>query len=364
MKKYQPMENKEALDALIKMSKYAGQRFDLVQAGGGNTSVKYGDMMYIKASGYLLSELTQNTGHTIVETAKVVSILYDDQVLAITDKKEKDATASKKLQLAKVFDGPRPSIETYLHAVLYKYTLHVHSISVNMFTSHKDWLQKMEDLDSEALCVKYETPGIELALELKKQMETYKTKYGRLPHVIFLQNHGLIVSSDNYEDIEALNEKVVLAAEKKAFVDFSRYRATTKIANCYNEAFQNDAIAYLSEDVTIIELMNQINPEQLKKPFSPDGYVFCGYTILDVDELQKDLFRTYQETYFDAPKIIRYKGRIYIMAADLKKAKMIEDVFKNNLLTAKNLGSDLQFLEDAEISYLGNWEAEKYRQKL
>lgn len=358
------MENKEALDALIKMSKYAGQRFDLVQAGGGNTSVKFGNQMYIKASGYLLSELTNTTGHTIVETDKVVAILDDAEVLEIADKKEKDATASRKLQLAKISDGPRPSIETYLHALLYKHTLHVHSISVNLFTSHQNWLQKMAELDSEALCVRYETPGIELALELKKQMEVYKEDFGRLPHVIFLQNHGLIISSDNYEDIEAFNEKVVVAAEKKAGIDFSRYRNTTKMANCCNETFQREDIAYLSEDATITELLNQINPEQLKKPFSPDGYVFCGYTILDMDELQPAIFRDYQEKYFDAPKIVRFKGLIYIMAADLKKAKMIEDVFKNNLLIAKNLGADLQFLEDGEISYLGNWEAEKYRQKL
>lgn len=358
------MENKEALDALIKMSKYAGQRFDLVQAGGGNTSVKFGDRMYIKASGYLLSELTQNTGHTIVETDKVVAILNDDEVLEIADKKKKDATASKKLQMAKVSDGPRPSIETYLHALLYKYTLHVHSISVNLFTSNKNWLQKMEELDSESLCVQYETPGIELALELKKQMEVYQTKFGRKPHVIFLQNHGLIISSDNEEDIEAFNEEVVVGAEKKAGVDFSRYRDTTKIANCYNETFQRDDIAYLSEDATITELLSQINADQLKKPFSPDGYVFCGYTIVDITELQAAVFSNYQEKYFDSPKILRYKGLIYIMAADLKKAKMIEDVFKNNLLIAKTLGSDLQFLEESEISYLGNWEAEKYRQKL
>ena len=358
------MVNKEALDALIKMSKYAGQRFDLVQAGGGNTSVKFGNQMYIKASGYLLSELTTTTGHTIVETDKVAAILDDAEMLEITDKKEKDATASKKLQLAKVSDGPRPSIETYLHALLYTYTLHVHSISVNMFTSHKDWLQKMEELDSEALCVRYETPGIELALELKKQMEVYLTIFGRLPHVIFLQNHGLIISSDNYEDIEVFNEKVVIAAEAKAGIDFSRYRDTTKISNCYNEAFHSDAIAYLSEDITITELLNQMNAEQLKKPFSPDGYVFCGYTILDIDEPKADFFRKYQETYFDAPKIVRYGNRAYIMAADLKKAKMIEDVLKNNLLIANTLGTNLKFLEDSEIGYLGNWEAEKYRQKL
>ena len=357
------MENNDALDALIKMSKYAGQRFDLVQAGGGNTSVKFGDQMYIKASGYLLSELTRDTGHTIVHTDEVVAILDDDEVLGIANKQEKDAIASEKLRLTKVSDGPRPSIETYLHALLYKYTLHVHSISVNMFTSHKNWLQKMEELDPRALCVRYETPGVELALELKKQMKGYKTKFGRLPHVIFLQNHGLIISSDSYGDIEAFNEKIVVAAETKAGIDFTRYRATTKIANCYNEAFHSNHIAYFSEDTTITKLLNQINAEQLKKPFSPDGYVFCGYTILKMDEIQASVFLKYQKKYFSMPKILHYKGRIYIMAADLKKAKMIEDVFKNNLLIANSLGTDLKFLKDNEISYLGNWEAEKYRQK-
>lgn len=358
------MENKEALQELIRMSAYAGQRFDLVQAGGGNTSVKFGDKMYIKASGYLLSELTPGTGHTIVETQKVLRILEDDEVLSISDKKEKDATASKKLQLAKVVDGPRPSIETYLHALLYKYTLHVHSIAVNLFTSHRDWARMMGKLDREALCVRYETPGIELALELKTQMEAYQTEFGRLPHVIFLQNHGLIISSDDYADIEAFNEKVILAAEKMAGVDFSRYRDTTRIAECYTETFQRSIMAYLTEDATISRLLNETNAAALKKPFSPDGYVFCGYTLLKLDELSTEAFQQYRERYFDAPKIVCYKGFTYILAADLKKAKMIEDVLKNNLLIANALDAELQFLEDEEISYLGNWEAEKYRQKL
>lgn len=358
------MEDKEALQELIHMSAYAGQRFDLVQAGGGNTSVKFGDKMYIKASGYLLSELTPSTGHTIVETQKVIRILEDDEVLSISNKKEKDATASKKLQLAKLLDGPRPSIETYLHALLYKYTLHVHSIAVNLFTSHRDWMNMMGELDREALCVRYETPGIELALELKSQMQAYHAEYGRLPRVIFLQNHGLIVSSDDYAEIEALTEKVVLAAEQMAGVDFSRYRHTTQIAQCYTEAFQRSIMAYLTEDATISRLLNETNAAALKKPFSPDGYVFCGYTLLNLAELGTEAFLQYRERYFDAPKIIRYQGCTYIMAPDLKKAKMIEDVLKNNLLIANALDTELQFLEDDEISYLGNWEAEKYRQKL
>lgn len=38
---------------LIKLSKYAGMREDIIQSGGGNTSVKINDeTMFIKSSGY------------------------------------------------------------------------------------------------------------------------------------------------------------------------------------------------------------------------------------------------------------------------------------------------------------------------
>jgi len=59
-----------------------------------------------------------------------------------------------------------------------------------------------------------------------------------------------------------------------------------------------------------------------------------------------------------------YKSNIYIVALDLKKAKMIEDVLKNNLLILESLGDSINFLDDEEIHYLGNWDAEKYRQNL
>ncbi|MCL6274281.1 class II aldolase/adducin family protein [Muricauda sp. 2012CJ35-5] len=358
------MNTDNALSKLIAMSKYAGQRFDLVQAGGGNTSVKEGDKMFIKASGYLLSELTLENGYSIVDTQGVLSILENPEILEIKDKREKDTMASIQLQKTKTEVGPRPSIETYLHALLYKYTLHVHSIAVNMLTSRMDWERVIGEIFPSALCVRYETPGIELAVELKNLMDDYKAENGHLPNIIFLQNHGLIISSDRYEDIVILNEEVILAAEKANSIDFSRFRNTTKIAQIYNEIFQKDIIAYLSEDQTIYKSLSHLNQSRNQRPFSPDGYVFCGYCILTITNLSKEEFNGYYTKYQEAPKVLIYNDLIYILAADLKKAKMIEDVLKNNLIIESKLGQDLQFLEVEEIKYLGNWEAEKYRQKL
>jgi rhamnose utilization protein RhaD (predicted bifunctional aldolase and dehydrogenase) len=357
--------NRTPLQELIEMSAYAGARFDLVQAGGGNTSVKYDDnKMYIKASGCLLSEISENKGHTTIELDKTLAILDDNEIISESDKRAKDAKASQKLQQAISFGGSnRPSIETYLHALLLKYTCHVHAISTNIFTSQKNWMEKMKELDENALCIRYETPGIELALEMKAQLEVYTSNFGHLPKVIFLQNHGLIITSDTYEEIELLMEAIVIKAEAKAGIDFSRYRNTTKLAKCFNTVFGSRDIAYLSEDHTIYELLNSIDREQLK-PFSPDGYVFCGYTLLEMATIQESDFKKYKNLYFEPPKLILYNNLLYIMAADLKKAKMIEDVFKNNLLIIISLGEDLKYLEDEEIRYLSNWEAEKYRQEL
>jgi len=354
-----------ALNELIKMSRYAGERFDLVQAGGGNTSVKYNDdKMYIKASGFLLSELSHNKGYCTVSMDKVIAILNDPEVIEIGDKRKKDSIASQKLNDA-IFEGTdRPSIETYLHSLLYKYTLHVHAIAVNVFTSAKNWRERLLELDSEALLIPYETPGIELALLLKKELENYVVDNGSLPKVIFLQNHGLIISSDSYNEIEELTEKIVCKAEKILGLDFSKYRNANSISKWYNKAFDSSNMTYLSEDKMVSELLQLINGELLRRPFSPDGFVFCGYTLLHLKELKTESFLNYKEKYFEEPKLIIYNDHLYIVAADLKKAKMIEDVFKNNLLIASSLESELNFLEEEEVLFLGNWEAEKYRKEL
>ena len=55
------------MEKFIFMSKYAGMREDLVQAGGGNSAYKITDeKMAIKASGYQLAEVTEKSGYAIV----------------------------------------------------------------------------------------------------------------------------------------------------------------------------------------------------------------------------------------------------------------------------------------------------------
>ena len=52
----------------IRISKYAGMRNDLAQAGGGNTSVKLdGQIMLVKSSGFQLADVNENTGYSKID---------------------------------------------------------------------------------------------------------------------------------------------------------------------------------------------------------------------------------------------------------------------------------------------------------
>ena len=65
------MQRLKIMDELKAISKYAGMREDLVQAGGGNTSVKISDeRMYIKASGCQLADVSMESGSALVNPKK------------------------------------------------------------------------------------------------------------------------------------------------------------------------------------------------------------------------------------------------------------------------------------------------------
>ena len=103
----------DCLKDFIEMSKYAGMREDLVQAGGGNSAYKISEnRMVIKASGYQLADLTREEGYAIVDPQIITDAFLNNA--DTMDMTEEDA----KIILKKAYiKGGRPSIETFLHAV-------------------------------------------------------------------------------------------------------------------------------------------------------------------------------------------------------------------------------------------------------
>ena len=250
----------------VEISKYAGERFDLVQASGGNSSVKITDTkMLIKASGFLLSDVNENKGYSKVDFCRVANILKDKSITDEIDKTKREVLVKKLIEDATLDKNNRPSIETLLHSSLYKYTLHTHPVVVNMVVIQKEWREMLTSIfkDEEIALVPYKTPGIDLALELSRVINTLK----KTPKIIFLQNHGLIITSNNIEDIKKITELVLEKIEKFLKIDMHRYKMTNKISNMINNIEKNSNIVCLSEDRYLNEQLSKNIDLFFLKPF-------------------------------------------------------------------------------------------------
>lgn len=352
------------INDLVEMSKYAGERFDLVQAGGGNSSVKYSnDEMIIKASGFLLSDVEVNNGYSKVITSKIANIVNDKNILETKEKRQREELSSVLVKQATLDEKNRPSIETLLHSFLLKYTLHTHPLVVNMITIQKKWqkiLKKVFKKDTIAF-VEYQTPGIELALSLHKELQ----KFDKIPNIIFLQNHGLIVTSQNKQNIKIITEHVLKKIEKFLKIDTKVYKITNNITSLLNNIEKNTNISYLSQDNYLNEMIKKQKNLFFNTPFCPDSLVYCGISTCKINDLQ-DMrnIKEYENQYFEMPKVIIYKNNLFFIAPNIKKAKEMEEVFKFHIMVlVQNIKNEKNFLKFEELAYLSNWEAEKYRQK-
>ena len=195
-------KNKEdELKKFSELSRFCGERFDLVQAGGGNISCKVNGCgwMFIKASGYHLTNVTNSSGYSIINNAKLLKDIQSDNIKSVTDYN----IINNKI---------RPSIETFMHSILKKYTVHLHPIQVNRILISDKAEEIIKELFPDSLFISYLTPGIKVCNEIKSK---YKDE-----NIIFLKNHGIIITSNNYEEIYILLEKVINTFEKYQNLNF------------------------------------------------------------------------------------------------------------------------------------------------
>ena len=350
------------IDKFIALSRYAGSRFDLLQAGGGNSSVKLDDRrMLVKASGFFLSEVELEKGYVMVDYPEIAGLLEVPAKWDDDDKRHRDSKVNYLVSLATKTSEARASIEVFLHAILGRFVLHTHPIAVNVIVSQSDWDNNLTTLFSDALCIPYRSPGIELGLELNARIKRFISSHGYMPGIIFLQNHGLIVSADSMEAVQHITEDVVGKCCEWCGVDHGRYQMVTAIA----EFVGDGSVAYLCEDRAITDLLKTQKSLFSQKPYCPDSFVFCGVMPLMVENLSdaKPL-DAYRKHYHDAPKVILYGEQIYFIAKNIKKAKEIEEVYKAHLLTLAYMNGQISYLSDDELAYLGSWEAEKYRRDM
>lgn len=339
------------MKGFIEMSKYAGMREDLVQAGGGNSSYKCEkNRMVIKASGYQLAEVSERKGYAIVNPNIIANaFLENDNIDTMTE------DDSKRILEEAFIEGDRPSIETFLHSISGKYTLHTHPIVVNALTCRKDGMQVLKLLFPDALVVQYATPGIELAKAYFKAYSQNKEEVG----IVFLQNHGLLVSGETAEYVIDKTEDIVMRLEKYLSINLSRYHNVTVLHKVIR-----DGVVWNVTDKNVLDTYHKLD-KFWEHVFCPDCVVFLGKKICVAD---KDFSRKDLEEFISSwgkPVIFSYENELYISAETVKKALEIQSVLSFSAqVMMLNEGYECSLLSEKEQNFLLNWDAEKYRKNM
>lgn len=365
------------MQGFIQISKYAGMRNDLAQAGGGNTSVKLDNqVMLVKSSGFQLADVGEETGYSKVDYRLIVDY-FEKNIKAggaSASGRKPETTdvfteeAGKKLLQESQIAGGRASIETFLHAVTGKYTLHSHPTLVNILTARKDGGKILRQLFPEAVFVPYRKPGAALAEAYYKQYCGQQVK-GTNETVVFLANHGLVVSGDSAQRVIEGTEEVLRKIAAYLQISYDAYPNATKLWRAFADIpGLTDKIVYLAEN-------RFLTPDGAAKAVLKEetwNHAFCPDCI--VYGAKKPLFLTDNFTREDVisfieqngiPAMVCYQGRFYILAESVKKAQEIENVMSFAAqVQAANLTYGMEYLSAEQQDELLNWDAEKYRRKL
>jgi hypothetical protein len=241
-----------------------------------------------------------------------------------------------------------------MHATLAQYTVHLHPLAANTLLTAVGGREDIERLFPNAQVIDYITPGVSLAAAIKAGGETEQ--------VIFLINHGVIFSTTEYAAMLPLIEKTLARFEYLAAVASLRigdHARVNSLASALERLMGAPCMLYLCEDAEIaVRMEGLLN----LRPTFPDAVVYCGAAVLHMPDLDVCALRLFVQAH-GMPKLIVMQDRLYIADTSLRKCREIEAVLKSILLL-QDPDRPRAFLDAAEVQFLNNWDAEKYRRQL
>jgi rhamnose utilization protein RhaD (predicted bifunctional aldolase and dehydrogenase) len=321
------------LYTLREVSAHIGRDPLLVQAAGGNTSLKQDDLMWIKASGTWLKDAIDKAIFVPLDLHSL------GQALASDDPRCESCTDFVRHDLNQL--GLRPSIETSVHGLMQQaVVLHVHCVNSIAWAIRRDAESVLQSrlLGFNWAFIPYSRPGLHLSRAIRERLKPNTD-------VLILGNHGLVVAADTVEAAKSRLDEVVKAlrilprtVSQPDFVALeniavaSDYRLPIDVA-CHGAALDAVALSHGCKSV-----------------YYPDHVVFLGTEIAQSLE--------------HASPVVAIPGKGVLIHKNAKPAvepmlRCVADVFGR--VTDP---TTLLPLSPTEIAALLDWDAEKYRQSI
>ena len=362
----------QQLGQLTAMSNQYGADSRYVLAGGGNTSFKSEDRLWVKGSGTSLATIRAED-FVVLERQKLGKMWdaeYPD------DEAAREKAVLKDMMDARIpGENRRPSVETLLHDLFpQKFVLHVHPAMVNGLTCAVEGEAAMQQMFPEALWVAACKPGYILALECKKVMDAYQARTGKVCQVLFLQNHGIFFAADTTGEVDALAQETMAVLQSA----ICREPALEEVPCDQQKAAAIGAVLqalYGGEQPTAVEFTAKreiLNYDPATKGLSPDHIVYCKakQLILPADadgEKIKALFNAFVAENGYQPKIAFAEGLgMFACGPTEKEALIAQSVMLDAIQVvayAESFGG-VSPMPDWLIKFIVNWEVESYRSKV
>lgn len=383
------------IEDLIAISRKFGQDSRFVIAGGGNTSYKDENRLWVKASGHALATITED-GFAVLDRALLNEMgekAYNEDT-AIREEQVKNDLA-----VACITKDRRPSVETSLHNCMgFAFVVHLHPTLVNGLMCSVNAEAACKEIFPDALYIEYTDPGYTLFKKVYDRIKAYKAEKGKEPQVIFLQNHGIFVGGDTTAEIEGIYSEVLGKLEANVAAlpegDTAVSETVTDVVPAIRQMLSRSGRGFKTLKVTknalvdffidgcsvtstgsVTDCPGKSGFDKIAKPFTPDIIVYCKSSYIFIEAESDEEILKQAEEEIEAfvsgkgytPKVLLIKGIGLIAVGDSSRnAQIITDVFTDAMkiaFYAQSFGGEHP-MERAWIDFIDNWEVENYRRKV
>lgn len=365
-------KNQVRLNEYVRMSVTAGSRPDYVQGGGGNTSCKLDDrQMAIKASGFRLDQIRPDQAYAVLDYQNLRDFYGRNDPSAFADV-EKEGSSQAKTAIISIDGLPqmRPSVEVGFHSLLDTYVMHTHPVYANLVTCCAEGKAVAEQALAGLLAetgesmafVPYINPGTQLtfAIDKARREEAAKIGSGSLPRIVFMQNHGLIITADDVDTCLRLQDQVndTLAAafgvsrqdwpaiklkeQGTGWLSRTEWLRGQLLARAWNldffvrQALYPDQLVFLSGQMAVVEQGSLAD-------------------ALAADVLPSEKCLIFRET-----------GEVYYQCGTNEAGTIEETLCAILFITGAITGKGLTVctMDEAGRQFISNWESESYRKTI
>jgi NAD(P)-dependent dehydrogenase (short-subunit alcohol dehydrogenase family)/rhamnose utilization protein RhaD (predicted bifunctional aldolase and dehydrogenase) len=327
--------------------------------------------------------MSEDAGWVELDTAGVLS-LFDRSELGALDANTREAHVLQHLSSAVIGGSGRPSVESALHAMLGRVVIHTHSVAANAVNCGPG-LKALEEItpagELPPLWVPYTDPGWRLATTIKLAAGVYEKKHHHPPAVIFMENHGLLVSAPEAQACLALHNEWVERCERyfapqarplraPSGLDSSALRkAMVSLRRAWSEARGSAPFVRLTDNAELAGVACDERVEVLASgSLTPDHIVYTGSRALVSESLEDLVAKLKPALNEKAPPrvaVIRKVGT-FLFAENATKLDAAEALgVAAARITRLALGrGGVHNLSAASAEFIINWEVEHYRAAL